>query len=193
MDYVPINYGYFEDAFKPPAVFEETKGFSEIRSYVYIIRKKFNPYQLATTPQEKAKKMHTKLNLFKIGMSSMGTRDPEKEDKGGIPRLSGLRTGLINFDVFRIYIFGPFIDASQTKAARDTDSTGRNAEIAEQWLHSLVENHYPHSGVFRINFRGDKGLGEVRSEWFKVGDSVKEEKKFLKFIDNAVFAIDHHS
>ena len=30
----------------------------------------------------------------------------------------------------------------------------------------------------------------MRSEWFKVGDSVKEEKKFLKFIDNAVFAIE---
>ena len=51
----------------------------------------------------------------------------------------------------------------------------------------------PAGRLFRINFRGDKGLGEVRSEWFKVGDSVNEEKKFLKFIDNAVFAIDHHS
>lgn len=51
----------------------------------------------------------------------------------------------------------------------------------------------PHKGVFRINFRGDKGLGEVRSEWFKVGDSAKEETKFLQFIDNAAFAIEGHN
>ena len=47
--------------------------------------------------------------------------------------------------------------------------------------------------MFRINFRGDKGLGEVRSEWFKVGDSVKDENKFLQFIDNAAFAIEGHN
>ena len=100
-----------EHAFKPPQVHDETEGFSKIRSYVYVIRKKFNPYQLENTPQEKAKKLHTKLNLFKIGMSSFGTRDGE--DKGGLPRLSGLRTSLINFDVFRIYIYGPFIGDGQ--------------------------------------------------------------------------------
>ena len=191
MDYVPINYGYFDDAFKPPQVHDETEGFSKIRSYVYVIRKKFNPYQLANTPQEKAKKLHTKLNLFKIGMSSFGTRDGD--DKGGLPRLSGLRTSLINFDVFRIYIYGPFIGDGQAKGSLDKDSTARNAKIAEQWLHDLVEKHYPHKGVFRINFRGDKGLGEVRSEWFKVGDSAKEETKFLQFIDNAAFAIEGHN
>ena len=81
----------------------------------------------------------------------------------------------------------------QAKGSVDKDSTANNAKIAEKWLHDLVEKHYPHRGVFRINFRGDKGLGEVRSEWFKVGDSTKEETKFLQFIDNAAFAIEGHN
>ena len=66
-----MNYDYFENALKPKEVFEETAKWTKIRSYVYVIRKQFAPYQMALDANERKKKLHTKLNLFKIGMSSV--------------------------------------------------------------------------------------------------------------------------
>ena len=173
-----MNYDYFENALKPKEVFEETAEWTKIRSYVYVIRKKFAPYQMALDANERKKKLHTKLNLFKIGMSSVSTSDGKS--KGGT-RLNSLRTGLINFDVFRIYVYPAF-----QQADGDKDTDGKNAKIAESWLHNLVDSDFKHDGVFRIEFRGDKGIGQAKSEWFAIPQA--KEEKFLAFLDNAVFA-----
>jgi len=178
MDYQSMNYDFFSHALKPKSVMDETDKWRKIRSYVYVIRKKFQPYQIAETASERKKKLNTKLNLFKIGMSSVATAGGES--KGGI-RLNSLRTGLINFDVFRIYVYPAF-----QQADGDKDTDGKNAKIAEGFLHDLVDNEFKHDGVFRIEFRGDKGVGQAKSEWFSIPE--KREKDFLAFIDNAVFA-----
>lgn len=178
MDYVSMNYDYFENALKPKEVFHDTAKWTKIRSYVYIIRKKFAPYQMAINANERKKKLNTKLNLFKIGMSSVSTSNGKS--KGGT-RLNSLRTGLINFDVFRIFLYPAF-----EMADGDRDTDGKNAKIAEAFLHQLVDNEFNHDGVFRIEFRGDKGVSQAKSEWFSIPE--KRELDFLNFIDNAVFA-----
>lgn len=118
------------------------------------------------------------MNLFKIGMSSVSTSNGKS--KGGV-RLSNLRTGLINFDVFRIFLYPAF-----PMAEGDKDTDGRYAKIVEGFLHHLIDDQFKHAGVFRIEFRGDKGVGQVNSEWFAIPE--KKEKDFLAFVDNAVFA-----
>ena len=173
-----MNYDYFQHAMKPKEVRVETANWTKIRSYVYVIRKKFNPYQMAETAGERKKKLHTKLNLFKIGMSSVATS--KGKSKGGV-RLSNLRTGLINFDVFRIFLYPAF-----PMAEGDKDTDGRYAKIVEGFLHDLIDQEFKHDGAYRIEFRGDKGVGQVKSEWFAIPE--KMEKQFLAFIDNAVFA-----
>ena len=178
MDYQSMNYDYFEHAMKPKDVREETAQWTKIRSYVYVIRKKFNPYQMAETTQERKQKLNTKLNLFKIGMSSVATANGKS--KGGV-RLSNLRTGLINFDVFRIFLYPAF-----PMAEGDKDTDGRYAKIVEGFLHSLIDQEFQHKGVYRIEFRGNKGVSQVKSEWFAIPE--KMEKQFLAFVDNAVYA-----
>ena len=126
MDYQSINYDYFEHAMKPKDVREETAQWTKIRSYVYVIRKKFNPYQMAETTQERKQKLNTKLNLFKIGMSSVATANGKS--KGGV-RLSNLRTGLINFDVFRIFLYPAF-----PMAEGDKDTDGRYAKSRASYI-----------------------------------------------------------
>ena len=178
MDYKSINYNYFDHAMKPSKVREETANWTKIRSYVYVIRKKFNPYQDVETEKERKQKLNTKLNLFKIGMSSVSTSDGGS--KGGV-RLSSLRTGLINFDVFRIFLYPAF---PMAEGAKDTD--GKYAKIVEDFLHKLIDAEFQHKGVYRIEFRGNKGVSQVKSEWFAIPE--KFEEQFLKFIDNAVYA-----
>ena len=81
-------------------------------------------------------------------MSSVATANGKS--KGGV-RLSNLRTGLINFDVFRIFLYPAF-----PMAEGDKDTDGRYAKIVEGFLHSLIDQEFKHAGVYRIEFRGNK-------------------------------------
>ena len=80
MDYQSMNYDFFSHALKPKSVMDETDKWRKIRSYVYVIRKKFQPYQIAETASERKKKLNTKLNLFKMLKHAQKTKIPQPLD-----------------------------------------------------------------------------------------------------------------
>ena len=81
----------FERALKPNEIKTKTKNWSTVEGYVYIISKKFPPFE-GDPP----------LNCVKVGFSNVSTK--ERTEKG-FTRLIGFRTDLISFKIHRVYLF----------------------------------------------------------------------------------------
>ena len=160
MDFNPSKQKTFELALFPPSIREETKNYSTLESFIYIIRKKFNPFEGSE-----------KMNLVKIGYSSIRTRSG---DEKGLSRLLGFRTSLISFDVFRFYLYEN--DQYGSKSNRGDPAL---AHRVEQKLHEIVSNEFKPK-TYRIKFSNGN-----ESEWFHIPD--QQRSKFLNFCDRVVF------
>lgn len=149
----------FSRALKPNEIKTETKNWSTIEGYVYIISKVMPPHE--NDPP---------LNCVKVGFSNVTTRD--NFDKG-YTRLLSFRTSLISFKVHRIYLF----TASAFDAGKK-EPFGINARNAEQLLHRLIDDKFKPNQV-RLKFSN----GE-KTEWWNVKE--KQMEKFLEFCDTKV-------
>ena len=149
----------FARALKPNEIKTETKDWSTIEGYVYVISKVFPPHE-----------NDAPLNLVKVGYSNVTTK--EKFDKG-YTRLLGFRTSLISFKVHRIYLFeaSPF-----DKGVKEPK--GFNANMAEQLLHRLIDDKFKPPQV-RMQFSNG-----AKTEWWNVKE--KQMEKFLDFCDKKV-------
>ena len=149
----------FSRALKPNEIKTETKNWSTIEGYVYIISKVMPPHE--NDPP---------LNCVKVGFSNVTTRD--NFDKG-YTRLLSFRTSLISFKVHRIYLF----TASAFDAGKK-EPFGINARNAEQLLHRLIDDKFKPNQV-RLKFSNG-----VKTEWWNVKE--KQMEKFLEFCDTKV-------
>lgn len=149
----------FSRALKPNEIKTETKNWSTIEGYVYIISKVMPPHE--DDPP---------LNCVKVGFSNVTTK--EKFDKS-YTRLLSFRTSLISFKVHRIYLF--------TASAFDQGKKevfGLNANNAEQLLHRLIDDRFKPTQV-RLQFTNG-----IKTEWWNVKE--KQMEKFLDFCDKKV-------
>ena len=149
----------FSRALKPNEIKTETKNFSTIEGYVYIISKVMPPHE--DDPP---------LNCVKVGYSSVTTK--EKFDKS-YTRLLSFRTSLISFKVHRIYLF----TASEFDQGKKEPS-GLNANNAELLLHRLIDAKFKPTQV-RLQFTNG-----VKTEWWNVKE--KQMEKFLEFCDKKI-------
>ena len=149
----------FSRALKPNEIKAETKNFSTIEGYVYIISKVMPPHE--DDPP---------LNCVKVGYSSVTTK--EKFDKS-YTRLLSFRTSLISFKVHRIYLF----TASEFDQGKKEPS-GLNANNAELLLHRLIDAKFKPTQV-RLQFTNG-----VKTEWWNVKE--KQMEKFLEFCDKKI-------
>ena len=124
----------FRLALYPESLRELSDDFKNLKSFVYIIQKKFNPYD-----NEK------KLNLFKVGYSSI----EGKSIKSGLTRLLGFRTVLISFKVHRFYHY--------LNSQRPTKGDGESslAHDAEQILHEEISKNFKPKH-YRLKFSNDR-------------------------------------
>ena len=151
----------FARAMKPSDIRAETKNWTKLESYVYVISKRMSV---------KADDGDA-INLVKVGMSNLTTK--EKTGKG-YARLLSFRTSLLSFLVHRIYLF----DDSDIDPSQDPDQPfGLNAYLAEQLLHFQIDDKFPQAK--RIKFANG-----LPSEWFHVPD--KHMPAFTKFLDTKV-------
>lgn len=151
----------FARAMKPNDIRAETKNWTKLESYVYVISKRMSV---------KADDGDA-INLVKVGMSNLTTK--EKTGKG-YARLLSFRTSLLSFLVHRIYLF----DDSDIDPSQDPDQPfGLNAYLAEQLLHFQIDDKFPQAK--RIKFANG-----LPSEWFHVPD--KHMPAFTKFLDTKI-------
>jgi len=149
----------FARALKPNDIKTQTKNWSTIEGYVYIISKVFPPYE-GDPP----------LNCVKVGFSNVTTR--EKFEKG-YTRLLGFRTSLISFKVHRIYLFEKN-DFDEGKK----EAYGLSARMAESMLHRRIDDKFKPTQV-RIKYHNDNP-----TEWWNVKE--KQMAKFLDFCDKTI-------
>lgn len=164
-----VNSGmneYFERALKPPSLKQETKNWSTLAGYVYMLSKEFNPFS-----DHKNKKLNKPLHLVKIGMGSL--RSQSGSDKG-LNRVFSLRTGTISLFINTLWLFQ--VDQADT-SKRKTDHM--EAYRAEQMLHSIIMDEWkPKPEIFRIHFRRghtDSSQQGNTTEWFHVPKDRLEE------------------
>ena len=144
----------FARALKPNEIMSDTKNWSTIEGYVYIISKVMPPHE-----------DDDPLTCVKVGFSNINTQD--RFDKG-YSRLLSFRTSLISFKVHRIYLF----EANDFDESKK-EAFGLSAYMAEQMLHRLIDDTYKPTQV-RLKFSNDK-----KSEWWHV--EPKHMNKFLDF------------
>lgn len=164
MDYTQNGTTFFR-ALKPESIREETKNFTDITGYVYVIQKRFSPDN---------GRENQPLNLIKIGFSSTDTR--QGGDKG-LSRLNGFLTTLIGFKILRLYLFTRSDFAAER--ADKKEEYARNANKLEKDLHHYVEHEF-NPPVVRISFRSG-----TKSEWFHIPDN--RVGTFLKSIDEYAY------
>ncbi len=165
MDFTP-NSATFLRSIKPESIRQETKNFSDITGYVYVIQKRFSPDN---------GKFNQPINLIKIGFSSLDTR--VGGDKG-LARLSGFLTTLISFKVLRLYLFTRSDFAAER--ADKKEEYARNANKLERDLQFFTENEF-NPPIIRIAFRTGS-----KSEWFAIQEGNRLET-FLKKIDDYAY------
>ena len=149
----------FARAQKPNDIRTETKNWTTIEGYVYIISKVMPPHE-----------DDQPLNCVKVGFSNMKTMEGFEK---GYTRLLSFRTSLISFKVHRIYLF----TASPFDAGKK-EPYGLNARSAEKILHDLIDLKFKPKQL-RLQFSN----GE-KTEWWNVKQPKMEE--FLKFCDTTV-------
>ena len=148
-----------DEAVKPRLIKAQTKNWTLLEGYVYVISKKM--------PIRQNGKM---INCVKIGMSNLNTR--EGFDKS-YTRLLNFRTTLVSYNLHRIYLF-----TANDNDANDDEPMGLSAFNAEQTLHKLVDNKFKPKQL-RITFPNGRD-----TEWWDVKEKMME--KFLKFIDTRI-------
>ena len=148
-----------DEAVKPRAIKAQTRDWTSLEGFVYVISKKM--------PIRQNGKM---INCVKIGMSNLNTR--EGFDKS-YTRLLNFRTTLVSYNLHRIYLF-----TANDNDANDDEPMGLSAYNAEQTIHKLIDNKFKPKQL-RIQFpNGGK------SEWWDVKEKMMD--KFLKFIDTRI-------
>ena len=164
MDFTP-NSATFLRSIKPESIRQETKNFSDITGYVYVIQKKFSPDN---------GRFNQPINLIKIGFSSLDTRIGGEK---GLSRLAGFLTSLISYKVHRIYLFTRSDFAAER--ADKKEEYARNANKLERDLQFFTENEF-NPPIVRIAFRtGNK------SEWFSIPENRVET--VLKSLDTYAY------
>ena len=147
MEYNPgQNPIKFNNALFPPSKRDESDDFKDFQSYIYVISKRFPPYNDHDKPS-----MNKELNLVKIGFTSLKGRYSKRDNVHG--RLLGFRTSLISFKVHRFYIY------KKNKLNEGIIS----AFQAELNLHEIVTNLFKPK-AYRMKFKT-----ETESEWFSEG------------------------
>jgi hypothetical protein len=153
MNFDTVNFGSeFRRGLHPEDIREETRNWSTLETYVYIIAKTFNPYS-----DNKDRKLNTKLHLVKVGFSSMKTRSGAEKLYG---RMAGFRTSLISFKVHRFYLYEK--DQNINESAE--------AHLAEKRLHERIGSLY--KKATRIKF--DSGNF---SEWFSIAEKSTDRNR----------------
>ena len=109
-----------DEAVKPRAIKAQTRDWTSLEGFVYVISKKMSIRQNG--------KM---INCVKIGMSNLNTR--EGFDKS-YTRLLNFRTTLVSYNLHRIYLF-----TANDNDANDDEPMGLSAYNAEQTTHKLME------------------------------------------------------
>ena len=160
MEFNTAKRDALDEAVKPRAIKAQTRDWTSLEGFVYVISKKM--------PIRQNGKM---LNCVKIGMSNLNTR--EGFDKS-YTRLLNFRTTLVSFNLHRIYLF-----TGNDYDANDDEPMGLSARNAEQRIHKLIDNKFKPKQL-RIWFPN----GIKPSEWWDVKEKMMD--KFLKFIDNSI-------
>lgn len=161
MNFKDNTEAYFEEAVHPIQdggnIKRETNGFNDIAGYVYIIGKRFPPYD-----------NNKNMDLLKVGYSDIGT-------DGKLGRLDAFRTTLINYKVYRIYLF------------RRLPTGKSGARAAEGKLHKKIDNDFEPRGA-DVRIKHSTG---TPSEWWEIKPKYRE--KFLDFCDDEIEHLDVQS
>lgn len=172
MDLNVNNTDWLSRAMKPTELKDSTKKWRDIKSYIYIVQKEFNPYS-DHSKYKKNQGLNKRMNLVKIGYSSVSTKDHKEK---GFQRVFGLRTALVSLNIHRAYLYTTYQPGDGKKYDDD-----QSAHVAEQALHKIVMREYePKPPIFRIHFRN-----ETETEWFSIPQ--KDMQKFLAFCDDKIF------
>ena len=172
MDLNVDNTDYLSRALKPQELKKMTKKWTTLKSYIYIVQKSFPPFS-NHSKHKKGQGLNKRMNLVKIGYSSLSTQDDK--DKG-FNRVYGLRTALISLNIHRAYLY----EKDQSgDGKKNNDDQG--AHKAEQMLHAIVNREYtPQPPIFKINFRSGNP-----TEWWHIPE--KDMNSFLQFCDEKIF------